>query len=82
MSINLQKFVMRTLEQMYESGESEFKVRQFALKWYTKDVLKDEDLATIDGWYSAEEDEETEEDTENSNNDFAEDVTLDTEKEN
>lgn len=74
MSINLQKFVMRTLEQMYESGESEYKVRQFALKWYTKDVLKDEDLATIDGWYSVE----TEEDTENSNSNF-EDVTTDKE---
>lgn len=37
MSINLQKFVMRTLEQMYESDESEYKVRHFALKWYTKD---------------------------------------------
>jgi len=48
----------------------------------TKSVLTDEDLAAIDGWYSAEEDEETEEDTENSNSDFAEDVTLDTEKEN
>lgn len=62
MSINLQKFVMRTLEQMYEGGESEYKVRQFALKWYTKDVLKDEDLVTVDGWYSVdEEEEETEE---------------------
>lgn len=57
MSINLQKFVMRTLEQMYESGESEYKVRQFALKWYTKDVLNDDDLATIDGWYPAETEE-------------------------
>lgn len=61
MSINLQKFVMRTLEQMYESGESEFKVRQFALKWYTKDVLNDENLVTVDGWYSVDEEEETEE---------------------
>lgn len=61
MSINLHKFVMRTLEQMCESGESEYKVRQFALKWYTKDVLKDEDLATVDGWYSVDEEEETEE---------------------
>jgi hypothetical protein len=61
---------------MYESGESEYKVRQFALKWYTKDVLKDEDLVTVDGWYSAVED-----DTENSNGDF-EEVTTDTEKEN
>lgn len=72
MSINLQKFVMRTLEQMYESGESEYKVRQFALKWYTKDVLKDEDLVTVDGWYLTEE-------TENSNSDF-EEVTTDTEE--
>ena len=62
MSINLHKFVMRTLEQMYEGGEGEYKVRQFALKWYTKDVLKDEDLVTVDGWYSVdEEEEETEE---------------------
>lgn len=64
MSINLQKFVMRTLEQMYESGESEYKVRQFALKWYTKDVLKDEDLVTVDGWYSVDEDEEETEEAE------------------
>lgn len=82
MSINLHKFVMRTLEQMYESDESEYKVRQFALKWYTKDVLKDEDLVTVDGWYLTEETETTIEDIENSNSDFAEDVTLDTEKEN
>lgn len=58
MSINLQKFVMRTLEQMYKSGESEYKVRQYALKWYTKEVLNDEDLVTVDGWYSVDEDEE------------------------
>lgn len=64
MSINLHKFVMRTLEQMYESGESEYKVRQFALKWYTKDVLKDEDLVTVDGWYSVDEDEEETEEAE------------------
>lgn len=80
MSVNLHKFVMRTLEQMYESGESEYKVRQFALKWYTKDVLNDEDLVTIDSWYSAEETETTNEDTENSNSDFGE-VTTDTESE-
>lgn len=64
MSINLQKFVMRTLEQMYKSGESEYKVRQYALKWYTKEVLKDEDLVTVDGWYSVDEDEEETEEAE------------------
>lgn len=62
MSINLHKFVMRTLEQMYKSGESEYKVRQYALKWYTKEVLNDEDLVTVDGWYSVDE-EETEEES-------------------
>ncbi len=65
-----------------KSRLDEYQVRAYALSWYSKSVLTDEDLATIDGWYSAEEDEETEEDTENSNSDFAEDVTLDTEKEN
>jgi hypothetical protein len=53
---------MRTLEQMYKSGESEYKVRQYALKWYTKEVLNDEDLVTVDGWYSVDE-EETEEES-------------------
>lgn len=60
----------------------EYQVRAYALTWYSKSVLTDEDLATIDGWYSTEETETTNEDTENSNSDFAEDVTLDTEKEN
>lgn len=56
----------------------EYQVRAYALSWYSKSVLTDEDMLTIESWYSAE----TEEDTENSNSDFAEDVTLDTEKEN
>lgn len=78
---NLHDFVLRTLSTM-RNRLDEYQVRAYALSWYSKSVLTDEDLATIDGWYSAEEDEETEEDTENSNSDFAEDVTLDTEKEN
>ena len=78
---NLHEFVIRTLSSM-KSRLDEYQVRAYALSWYSKSVLTDEDLATIDGWYSAEEGEETEEDTENSNSDFAEDVTLDTEKEN
>ena len=77
---NLHDFVLRTLSTM-KSRLDEYQVRAYALTWYSKSVLTDEDLATIDGWYSAEEDEETEEDTENSNGDFAEDVTTDTESE-
>lgn len=78
---NLHDFVIKTLSKM-KSRLDEYQVRAYALSWYSKSVLTDEDMLTIDSWYSAEEDEETEEDTENSNSDFAEDVTLDTEKEN
>lgn len=78
---NLHDFVLRTLSTM-RNRLDEYQVRAYALSWYSKSVLTDEDMLTIDSWYSVEEDEETEEDTENSNSDFAEDVTLDTEKEN
>lgn len=74
---NLHNFVIKTLSTM-KNRLDEYQVRAYALSWYSKSVLTDEDLATIDSWYSAE----TEEDTENSKGDFAEDVTLDTEKEN
>lgn len=78
---NLHDFVIKTLSTM-KNRLDEYQVRAYALSWYSKSVLTDEDLATIDGWYSAEETETTNEDTENSNGDFAEDVTLDIEKEN
>lgn len=81
MMFNLHDFVIKTLSTM-KSRLDEYQVRAYALTWYSKSVLTDEDLATIDGWYSTEETETTNEDTENSNSDFAEDVTLDTEKEN
>jgi hypothetical protein len=71
---------MKTLSTM-KSRLDEYQVRTYALSWYSKSVLTDEDLATIDGWYSVEETETTNEDTENSNGDF-EEVTTDTEKEN
>ena len=77
---NLHDFVLRTLSTM-KNRLDEYQVRTYALSWYSKSVLTDDDMLTIDNWYSAEE-TETEEDTENSNSDFAEDVTLDTEKEN
>lgn len=77
---NLHNFVIKTLSTM-KSRLDEYQVRAYALSWYSKSVLTDEDLATIDGWYSTEETETTNEDTENSNSDFAEDVTLDTESE-
>lgn len=71
---NLHNFVIKTLSTM-KSRLDEYQVRAYALSWYSKSVLTDEDLATIDGWYSTE---TTNEDTENSNSDF-EDVTTDKE---
>lgn len=73
---SLHDFVFKTLETM-KNRLDEYQVRAYALSWYSKSVLTDEDLATIDGWYSAE----TEENTENLKGDF-EEVTTDTEKEN
>lgn len=78
---NLHDFVLRTLSTM-RNRLDEYQVRAYALSWYSKSVLTDDDMLTIDSWYSTEETETTNEDTENSNSDFAEDVTLDTEKEN
>ena len=76
---NLHDFVIKTLSTM-RNRLDEYQVRAYALTWYSKSVLTDEDLATIDGWYSVEEAETTNEDTENSNSDFAEDVTTDKEE--
>lgn len=77
---SLHNFVLRTLSTM-RNRLDEYQVRACALTWYSKSVLTDEDMMTIDSWYSTEETETTNEDTENSNGDF-EEVTTDTEKEN
>lgn len=71
---NLHDFVIRTLSTM-KNRLDEYQVRAYALSWYSKSVLTDDDMLTIDGWYSVE----TEENTENSNSDF-EEVTTDTEE--
>lgn len=75
---NLHDFVLRTLSTM-RNRLDEYQVRAYALSWYSKSVLTDEDMLTIESWYSVEETETTNEDTENSNGDFAEDVTTDKE---
>lgn len=77
---NLHDFVIKTLSTM-RNRLDEYQVRAYALTWYSKSILTDDDMLTIDNWYSAEETETTNEDTENSNSDFGE-VTTDTEKEN
>ena len=76
---NLHDFVLRTLETA-RNNLNEYQVRAYALSWYSKSVLTDEDMLTIESWYSDEETETNDEDTENSNSDF-EEVATDTESE-
>ena len=45
---DLRDFVMRTLRQMAET-EPGYKVNQYALGWFDKQVLTTEDLAVVDG---------------------------------
>lgn len=59
---NLRNFVFKTLETM-KNKLDEYQVRSYALSWYSKAVLTDEDMATIDGWYTAEETTENAEQT-------------------
>ena len=47
----MNKFVMRTIRQMMKY-ESEYKVRRYALTWYEKEVLTDEDMLEIESFYA------------------------------
>ena len=53
---NLHNFVLRTLSTM-KSRLDEYQVRSYALSWYSKSVLTDEDMNTIDSWYPVETEE-------------------------
>lgn len=44
---DLHKFVMDTITRMI-GNEPDYKVMEFSLKWYDKQVLKDEDLVMIE----------------------------------
>lgn len=60
---NLHNFVFKALETM-RFNVNEYQVRVYALTWYNKAVLTDEDMSIIDSWYNTV-DEVTEEQTEN-----------------
>jgi hypothetical protein len=62
---DLKIFVMKTLTSMKEAGEDEYKVMQYALKYYEKNVLTEEDLAEVESWFDAEGEEPMEETEEN-----------------
>lgn len=66
---SLRKFVMKTLTAMKDAGEDEYKVMQYALKYYEKGVLTDEDLAEVESWFEEKEEPKQEStDTENEQN--------------
>lgn len=61
MKFSLKNFVMKTLTSMRVGGEDEYKIMQYALKYYEKGVLTEEDLAEVQTWF--EDPEESEEET-------------------
>lgn len=61
---SLKKFVMKTLTAMRNAGEDEYKIMQYALKYYEKGVLTDDDLAEVEGWFEVQEEGEEPSDSE------------------
>ena len=59
---HLNTFVMKTLESMKNGGEDEYKIMQYALKYYEKDVLTEENMEKVQSWF--EYPEETPEESE------------------
>lgn len=55
----LRNFVMKTILKMIDNNIAEWQVREYALGWYSKGVLTEEDLQEIDDRYKVEPVEET-----------------------
>lgn len=60
MFFSIHDFVMKTLRGMKDQYP-EFQVREYALNWYSKGVLTEEDLEEVDSWYIEPEPEPEEE---------------------
>ena len=60
MKFSLKIFVMKTLTSMKSGGEDEYKIMQYALKYYEKGVLTEEDLAEVQAWFEDPEEAEQE----------------------
>lgn len=65
MKFDLSKFVMRTLHSMMANGEDEYKIRQYALKYYERGILTEENLAVVDNWFIEPTENTSEEDINN-----------------
>lgn len=57
-TFNLRKFVLKTLMGM-KDNYSEFQVREYALNWYEKNILTDEDMEEIESWYTQFDEDDT-----------------------
>lgn len=60
MKFSLKKFVMKTLTSMKSGGEDEYKIMQYALKYYEKGILTEKDLAEVQAWFEDPEEAEQE----------------------
>lgn len=65
MKFDLSKFVMKTLQAMWTTGEDEYKIRQYALKYYERGILSEEDLTVVDSWFIEPDKNTSEEDINN-----------------
>ena len=54
---DLNAFIMKTLRGMV-GNYPDFQVKEFALNWYSKGKLTEEDLAEVESWFVAEVTEE------------------------
>ena len=61
MKFSLKNFVMKTLTSMKTGGEDEYKIMQYALKYYEKGVLSEKDLVEVQAWFEDPEVSEKEE---------------------
>lgn len=57
----LRKFIMDTVIEMIEKKVAEWQVRKYALDWYSKGLLTEDDLAVIEEKYTVKEENVTEE---------------------
>ena len=53
----LREFVMKTINEMINAGKPEWEVRKYALDWYSRGVLTEEDLQEIEDRYKKPEPE-------------------------
>ena len=77
----LRNFVMKTIIKMIDNNIAEWQVREYALGWYSKGVITEEDLEEIDNRYKQPEPSEKVEPVENAEEETSAESTEETEEE-